>query len=92
LAGTSTSLAALRPWLIFRSSRKRASLPLQRLALARAGLNYLAMNTSNHAIDLRDLMSTVGMFLLRWGAIEHQLAGAPIPASLAGVRQMRNTL
>jgi hypothetical protein len=48
------------------------------------------MSAADHTADLRDLLSAVGMLLLRWGVLERDLKGAAIPEELAGLRQMRN--
>ena len=48
--------------------------------------------TPRHKPDFHDLMSAVGLFLLRWGIFEQALNGAPLPEEARAVRQMRNTL
>jgi hypothetical protein len=62
------------------------------LALERVSLNSRIVSASDHAVDLRDLLSAVGMLLLRWGVVESQLRGAAVPDELSEVRQLRNTV
>ena len=50
------------------------------------------MTTPTQEADFRDLMSAVGLFLLRWGVFEAALNGSAGPAVAGEVRQMRNTL
>jgi len=42
--------------------------------------------------DFKGLMALVGHLLLRWGTLEHRLAGAPVPSELDYIRQIRNAL
>lgn len=42
--------------------------------------------------DFRGLMALVGHFLLRWGWLEANLKGGPIPQDLERVRRIRNAI
>ena len=41
---------------------------------------------------MHDLMATVGYLLFWWGRFEQRLAGRPVPPSLKGVQQLRNSV
>lgn len=55
-------------------------------------VGWLEMNSAEPPPQLNDLMAAIGYLLLRWGALEGQLAGAAPPAELDRVRSIRNLL
>lgn len=41
---------------------------------------------------MKDLMSLIGILLVRWGWLENGLAGQPLPVEANDVRAMRNAI